>query len=158
MEHYLLSGNHQEISVFQWPSLKNLIVLFVTKMTLLFTCKLFLTLLLKGGTCIYAIDSLLLLTAVLYSSTTQVRDTSCMSISTCKENGTDSNYVVIGTFGSGSNIRLLQLPELQMIYEHVNAPMIASPKDVLIVFMEGLLYLMVMLGTFFVTHLMRHVW
>ncbi|RCH91996.1 DNA damage-binding protein 1a, partial [Rhizopus azygosporus] len=88
----------------------------------------------------------IILNTFIERSTTQVRNTSCMSISTCKENGTDNNYVVIGTFGSGSNIRLLQLPELQMIYEHVNAPITASPKDVLIVFMEGLLYLMVMLG------------
>ncbi|KAG0745943.1 hypothetical protein G6F57_002896 [Rhizopus arrhizus] len=76
----------------------------------------------------------------------QLKNASCISISTRKENETRYNYVVAGTCGSNPSVVFLQLPDLELVLEHKDMPSTTGPNDLLVVTMEKVLYLMVLLG------------
>ncbi|KAG1241341.1 hypothetical protein G6F68_016806 [Rhizopus microsporus] len=69
----------------------------------------------------------------------QLKNASCISISTRKENETRYNYVVAGTCGSNPSVVFLQLPDLELVLEHKDMPSTTGPNDLLVVTMEKVL-------------------
>ncbi|KAI8090511.1 CPSF A subunit region-domain-containing protein [Thamnidium elegans] len=74
----------------------------------------------------------------------QFPDIACIHLSPKHENGTGHDFVTIGMW-SQSMIKILQLPGLNPVLEHT-LDSVTGPKDVLMITLEKIPYLMVLLG------------
>lgn len=77
-------------------------------------------------------------------SVKQFPDIACIHLSPKHENGTGRDFVTIGMW-SQSVIKILQLPDLNPVLEHT-LDSVTGPKDVLVITLEKIPYLMVLLG------------
>ncbi|GAA5808539.1 hypothetical protein MFLAVUS_001930 [Mucor flavus] len=82
--------------------------------------------------------------ALLPKCVKQFPDIACIHLSPKHENGTGRDFVTIGMW-SQSMIKILQLPDLNPVLEHT-LDSVTGPKDVLVITLEKIPYLMVLLG------------
>ncbi|KAG1460698.1 hypothetical protein G6F56_005890 [Rhizopus delemar] len=84
--------------------------------------------------------------AFIQKNTTQVSDTSCLTISLKEENDTEYDYVAVGTCGSSPSVQFLRLPDLECMLDHRDMSSTTGPIDLLSIMMEDTLYFMILLG------------
>jgi hypothetical protein len=79
-----------------------------------------------------------------YCSVKQFKDIACINLSPTNLKTTKSDFVLIGMW-TKPTIQILQLPHLNPILDHaLNS--VSGPKDILLIKLENVNYLMVLLG------------
>lgn len=78
-------------------------------------------------------------------SAKQFTDIACINLSPKEKNGTNQDLVLIGMWTEPS-VQVLQLDTLEPILNHSLQHQSSGPKDVLMIQLENMEYLMILLG------------